>query len=184
MSKGWLCRAVLFPKCAKDGVFDDLALLQLVDVNKNKTVYAMSLASRYLLRDDDGAHAYGCRTAENINGAYEASNGSPPPDHKKTHYIGFYDVDKPNVLSLPTDHYHIELKHKVEHGERAHFNFEMHPTDLAGTTEKIRRQDRNTAMYAMITKLHGPKRRPISNEHEDAERLTSFLLPDFQSPAQ
>lgn len=183
MLKGLLCRAILFPKCAKDGVFDDLALLQLVDVNKDKTVYAMSLASRYLLRDEEGAHGYGSRTAQSINDAYENSRGEPPPENKRTHYLGFYDVDKLSVLSLPISYYRVELKHKIEHGETAHFNFEMHPTDLQGTNEKARRHDRNTAMLAMITRLRGPKRRVFNEGHEDAERLSSFQLPELPRPA-
>ena len=182
MLKGVLCRAVLYPKCAKEGVFDDLALLQLVNEKKDKKVYGLSLASRYFLKDEQGAHGYGCRTAQNINSEYEKNRGEPPPENKVTHYLGFYDVDKPSVLSLPTSHYRIELKHKIEHGERAHFNFEMHPTDFDGTSDKARRQDRNTAMLAMITKLRGPSRRPL-NGPDDSDRLASFHMPDLPRPA-
>lgn len=184
MFRGILCRAILFPKCAKEGVFDELALLQLIDINRDKTVYGMSLASRFLLRTDAGAHGYGERTARQMNADYERARGEEPPENKRVHYVGFYDVVKEAALSLPISHYRIELKHKIEHGEKSHFNFELHPLDLEGTSDKQRRQDRNTAMYAMVKKLAGPKLRPEQSGGDQWQLPETLSLPPLPPAAQ
>jgi hypothetical protein len=185
MSKGLLCRSILYPKCSREGVFDDLALLQLVDVLGNKSVYALSLASRYLLRDEAGAHGYGVRTASRINDAYEARVGSPPPAEKKTFYLGFYDLQKNALKDVSPEHYRLTIRHFVEHDERAHFQLELEDRGLLGAgkaNDRLRREDRNVAMMMVLSLLVGPRRRPDIQDGEPGP-LEWFELPTLPRSA-
>ncbi len=189
MVKGVLCRSILHPKCVRDGVFDDLALVQLFDLNGDKSVYGLSLASRFLLVDDAGAHGYGCRTAQRLNDAYQAREGTAPPSEKTTHYLGFYDVVGRAVSSLPSEYYKVAVRHLTEHGERAHFQLELQDVSTLGSSksaDKTRRNDRNVTMQALVDKMWGPKRYRADQGQTD-NAIKDFKLPDLprsNSPSQ
>ncbi len=185
MVKGVLCRSILYPKCVRAGVFDDLALVQLFDVNGDKSVYALSLASRYLLKNDIGAHGYGCRTAQRMNDAYQAREGVPAPPEKRTHYLGFYDITGRDVTSLPSEHYAITVRHLTEHGERAHFQLEFQDVSALGASksaDKTRRNDRNLSLQAMVDRMLGPKRHICDQDQLDGG-IKDFVLPDLPRSA-
>jgi hypothetical protein len=176
MNRGILCRSIFYPKCARSGVFDELALLQLVDIHNNKSVYGLSLASRYLLRDEDGAHRYGRDTAVRMNEAYETRVGAPPSPEKKTVYLGFYDAPNESLKKVSLEYYELRIKHLVEHGERAHFQLELQDRGLLGTgksNDKLRRDDRTVAMMKVLSFLSGPRR--FSNEGNEVP--DDFELP-------
>lgn len=180
MLKGWLCRSILFPKCAREGRFDPLALLLLNKVDNEGAVYALSLASKFVLRGEDGVHGYGIRTAARINEAYEMRNGGPPTDKKKTFYLGFYDALKHEYLSISSEHYNISLRYRLEHGERAHFQLELTNKGLLGTgkaNDKTRRDDRIAAMEQLLTKLQGPIRCNSAQNDDLPQELKELELP-------
>ncbi|MGP4752855.1 hypothetical protein [Agrobacterium pusense] len=167
-------------------MFDDLMLVQLVAMNDEKTAYGLSLASRFYLKTDDNAHGYGCRTAARQNDAYTERVGTPPPENKRTHYIGFYDVKKEAINALPLEHYDLKLRHFVENGERCHFQIELHISSDLGSgkaADKIKRNDRNTAMQALVDQMAGPVRHICACDAHLADKLTEIYTPDLPRSA-
>jgi hypothetical protein len=182
-SKDLLCRAILFPKCAQEGVFDDAALLLLVNAAGDGQMYGLSFGSRYILRDVLGAHSYGCRTAATMNLLYQKRTGSPPPPQKQVHYLGFYDLDHCDLSTLVLDHYYTSVRWVKEHGEDAHFQLELINKGLLGTgkqNDRIRRDDRAAAMEILAMKLKGkPERHICEVDAPLAATLNAIHLPSL-----
>jgi len=175
-----VCRAVLYPRCAKNGSFDEAALLQFGDVYRDGKMYALSLASRFLLKDEDGAHGYGRRAAGVANGIFAEKHGAEPVGEDRVHYLGFYDIEYGPLSRVSLEHYHSELTWKVEHGEQAHFQLEWVLTsDLppGNKTEKVLRKDRSAARTIISFLLSGPVRDP-----EVDSDLLPFDLPNLPRP--
>lgn len=175
LNTGIFCRSALFPRCAKGGTFDEAALLQFSDVNRDGKFYALSLASRFLLKNDEGAHGYGRRTAAAANNGILARTGSEPSPENKVHYVGFYDLEYGALKRIELEYYKSGLVRKAEHGETAHFQVEWHLSSAAATLnvkEKVLRKDRSAARTMISFLLKGP----IKEENIPAE-LEAFELP-------
>lgn len=180
MLKGVLCRSILHPKCVHDGQFDPLAFLLLNRFGPTNTDYALSLASRFVLKDEDGAHSYGSRTAVRINEAYAIRHGNAPDQNSTTYYLGFYDGTKEEFLSIQSEHYDVSIRYRLEHGERAHFQLELTNRGILGTgkaNDRIRRSDRATTMDQLLDKLVGPARDGGALNDDTPKEIRDFVLP-------
>lgn len=176
-----LCRAALYPKFAPAGVFDEAAFLSLHKI-EDGLWYAMSLASRYLLRTEEGAHGYGRRSANVANAAYRALKGhDPDPLVDKVYYLGFYDLPYWRLSTLPLECYRVEVRWLPEHGEDSHFQLELHRTnhETGKVADKRRRRDRTAALVILAMCLWGPRKYDPSLEDNYPDDLTSAILPDL-----
>lgn len=169
-----LCRAVIFPKAWNNDIFDVEALLLFTSEDSRR--YALSLASRFLLQDLDGAHAYGCRAAAASNSRFREKNGREPnPIDEAAHYLGFYDLRFEALTGLRLNHYSVSVRWRYENGEDAHFQVELDPT---GTGSKAERRNDRTAMKGLVALcLIGPTRGGCANDEAIAEELAALVLP-------
>lgn len=176
-----LCRSALYPRCAKNGVFDEAALLQFSDVNRDGKTFALSLASRFILKTVDEAHGYGRRTATRANdGIKQRNGGEDPNEDERVHYLGFYDMYYGDLQKVSLEHYRSNVRWYLENGEQAHFQMEWHlQTTLApgNRTDKALRKDRSIARTVMASFLIGPFEDPV------VARVADFDLPTLPKKA-
>ncbi|WP_156418345.1 hypothetical protein [Aureimonas sp. D3] len=170
-----LCRAALYPRFVKAGVFDDEALWSLSSI-KNEIHYAISVASRFGLRDDQGVHRYGLNAARTANEGFEARSGRKPDVEQEVFYLGFYVIHADVIDSLPLHYFSASIKYAPEHGEREHFQIEIYLSDKNSSTRQ-RKKDRVALRVGLAAKMRGPK---VYTSDEIAERpdwLSDIHLP-------
>jgi hypothetical protein len=155
-----VCRSVLFPRCAKNGQFDETALVNFTDVERDGSFYALSVASRFILRDETGAHNYGIRTADAANRGIAIRTGRAPLADEEVHYVGFYDLLCGEIRSVPLGFYSSQIRWVLENGENAHFQIEWRRNGKVpegpGNIDKKLRKDRTAARTLIASKLRGP----------------------------
>lgn len=170
-----LCRSVLFPRGFDDDVFE-LATFMRSKRRYENGPFVISVGSRFLLKNDEGAHQYGRRAAEVANeGELARSNGVPIPETEIVHYLAFYDITHSDVVGTKADWYRIGVSYRPEHGNDAHFEIEL---SESGGSRKQRKDDRAAVEMLLASRLVGPVRDVI--DHPDAKvraRLQAAVLP-------
>lgn len=159
LNSGVFCRSALHPRCGKNGIFDEAQLLHFSDVHRDGQFYALSIASRFLLRDEEGAHGYGHRTAAVANRGIRERTGEDPTPESRVHYLGFYDLDYVAVRKIDLEFYDAGFSRVPEHGEAAHFQIEWRLKARQGEAlakDKALRKDRSAARTKLSFLLRGP----------------------------
>ncbi|MFC5038047.1 hypothetical protein [Tianweitania sediminis] len=173
-----LCRAALFPRFIKDGVFDIETLMRFSTVEEDSH-YAMSVGSKFLLRTSDGVHNYGCAAAQIANDNFREKNGrDPEPLNEAVHYLGFYELPFHSIKDVRgrlTNH-HLSVRWVPEHGQDAHFQVELWKTVPAGARQL--RRDRVAARGFLSAYLTGfPERHVCNSDRSIASILNALELP-------
>lgn len=166
-----VCRAIVHPKCAPAGVFDPESYLKLRETSPAKTHYVMSVGSRYLLKDEDGAHRYGCASARITN-----SRQSNPTPENRCFYIGFYDLYYGEIVSINSTYYDIAVVWQKEEVSDAHFHISF-VNKSGGGTHAARRHDRMAAISLMFARCIGPYRSLCPEDVAMAVELNDIDLP-------
>lgn len=168
------CRAVLYPRFVVGGAFADEALLNFTKMDDG-TCYALSLASRFLLGTDEGAHRYGRHAAEVANARFADRLGrAPSPPTEKVYYLGFYDLVCKDVHHLPMNHYSVSLKWRPENGIDEHFQIEFQQKNTGGTARE-RRSDRTAAIGILAKKMVGPQRAILDGDLDGFRAELEFV---------
>ncbi len=174
-----VCRAALYPKfITPAGIFDEEILLAFTEV-QNTGNYAMSVASKFLCRSEDGVHIYGAAAADIANERFHARQGRPPePIAEQVHYLGFYEFLYGDLIAIPMDYYSIHCNWLPENGLDVHFQAEFRPKAGAFTgTKRERRNDRRAAVGLLAAKLLGPKRHLCEQDEAHRQTLEAIDLP-------
>jgi hypothetical protein len=168
-------RCILYPKAfVSQSVFAPEAFFQFSQVGAAESHYALSVASRFILRTIDNAHEYGCRTAERINTGFERRAGRAPDASERTHYLGLWDLRAGAIRSIELDCYRIQLRAFPEHGEKAHFQVELILAN-SNASSKARKKDRRVARTSLTMCLEGPAQRHVCDcDTEIAEELSAI----------
>lgn len=178
-----VCRSVLYPRgFAQDDVFE-LATFMRADRRKGTDIFALSVGSRVLLKNDEGAHAYGQASAKVANeGLLERSGLEELPADQVVHYLGFYDIAYGDVLSTRSDWFWLDVRYRPEHGNDAHFEIELR--ERKGATRRQRKDDKALVELALASRLKGPIRYISKIEdNELRDRLNAVPLPDQSGEA-
>jgi hypothetical protein len=179
-----VCRAALYPKFVTPaGIFDEEALLIFAEI-PDGGVYAMSVASKFLCRNDDGVHTYGSNAADIANERLRARLNRPPqPINEQVHYVGFYEFLYGDFKCIAMNHYSVHCDWLPEHGQDVHFQAEFRPkTTAAESTKKQRREDRRAAIGVLAARLRGPARHICEKDEPHREALESIDLPPMPRP--
>lgn len=127
-------RPVIHPKVCPAGVLDEDAYFQFRKID-NET-YRISVGSRFLARNIDGAHSFGLTVADAQDSSARRNKGL---QGRVCYYIGFYDATWGEIRQAETDTYYLELKWSPENGLDAHFNLSL----CQKSTEKTKAQRKN-----------------------------------------
>ncbi|PQZ51913.1 hypothetical protein CQ052_05100 [Ochrobactrum sp. MYb15] len=173
-----VCRSALFPRFLANGVFDENLLLDVTS-NTDKSVYSISVGSRFILRDDNGAHRYGIRAAKLGNERFLRQKGRhPEPLVEKVHYVGFYDLICGDVRSVQMRFYRLGIVWKPEHGNDAHFQVDFTRNNVNATKKELR-DERLFAISIIATFLKGPFRAIDPEEVDLIDELMKIELPEL-----
>lgn len=148
-----LCRAASYPKAFKAGVFDIEQFFRFDEEHGGGGAYAISVASKFLLRCDEAVHAYGQSIADLQNQRSGAANGQEPD--RRVRYLAFYEGKCSIVSEIAMKHYTLVVRYRPVTRGDAHFQIEMWPT-RSTSTKKERRTDRGDAARAIATQFSGP----------------------------
>ena len=168
-----ICRAAVYPKFVKSDIFDDEQFFDFRP-SDGKKIYVTSVASRYLLRDENGAHDYGEQIARSSNTRLLARDGNIPSGQIVSVYIGFFDLRNKNVVSIQMQFYSIVIAWRPELNCDAHFQIEMWSKNAEGTPSQ-RRNDRKTAIALLLDSMSGPTLKTGWANDPDVRRLVDFL---------
>jgi hypothetical protein len=175
------CRAVLFPKAWPNNVFDVEALLRLDEISGADDRYAMSVGSRYILKDEVGAHYYGCATAEKSNQRLQRTAGRQLNTLGETvHYLGFYDLRYGEVTEIKLTCYDVIIKWRPEDGEDAHFQVEL-VGKVGDWPKKQRKNERRDARAFLALCLDGPRRHVCDCDSRYRDDLSAIVVPTYPS---
>ncbi|PJT21520.1 hypothetical protein CN884_14035 [Ochrobactrum sp. 30A/1000/2015] len=176
-----LCRAAVYPSCFSDGAFDEEMAMQLQpldparkDLSKG---HAMSLASYFLCRDDEGVHRYGA-SLERLGNERKQKNSDQPLDiEKASHYVGFYSGEYRGFSSIELEHHYIRIYWKPENGLDEHFQFEIIFRGAPGTPKAEIKADVRIARQTLFGLVAGPVTRPTStNDTDEVIRFREKLI--------
>jgi len=172
-----VCRAALYPKfITPSGVFDEEALLNFAGI-KGTEVYALSVASKFICRSDNGVHEYGVTAAEIANARFREKNGrSPEPIDEEVHYVGFYEFLYGDLIAIEMTHYAVHCYWLPENGLHMHFQAEFRPNGRTGSARE-KRTDRRAAVGILATMLRGPKKHISMKDEPYREALEAIDLP-------
>ncbi|CAD7023079.1 hypothetical protein REJC140_00086 [Pseudorhizobium endolithicum] len=172
-----LCRAALYPKfVTPEGIFDEEMLLTFMPLGEGES-YALSVASHFLSRGNDGVHSYGCGAATIANERFVQKNQrAPSPVTEEVHYLGFYQFTRGQLMSIEMSYYSLRCFWKPEHGADMHFQVEFVPKGAQGT-RKERRQDRRAAVGMLTGMLRGPHRHICQKDLPHKDALEAVDLP-------
>lgn len=178
-----VCRAALYPKFINpEGVFDEEILLNFMNV-KGTELYAMSVASKFLCRSEDGVHEYGCKAADGANERFARETGrAPKPVTEEVHYLGFYEMTYGALTKLAMEHYEVRCYWKPENGLDMHFQAEFVPSGTG--TKKERRRDRQAAVGALADRTFGPQRHIAKKDEPYRDMLEAIDLGTLPRPRQ
>lgn len=177
-----LSRAILYPKSFPAGVLDLEALINFNALGEGDERYAMSVASRFLLKSEAGAHQYGCRVASISNGRLAEKLGRPV-DHdneSRVYYLGFYDLrfgDLADVSGICF--YSVDVIWCPEGGEDVHFHVELNLFDNSAS-RKQRKRDRREARTIISGFLVGPKRHVCECDIVCEDKVSKIDLPKLE----
>ena len=177
LKKDILCRAALYPKfVTPDGVFDPEKLLSLHPENDQK--YSMSVASKFMCRNDAGVHGYGCRAADLANERFVRDNGrDPEPFNEQIHYLGYYEFYFADIELLPLEYYNAYCHWKPENGLEMHFQIDLEQ-NAKQSSKKQRRDDRRAAIGILFDCVSGPRRHIRESDEPHRDLLELVDLPD------
>lgn len=162
------CRAAVFPRCvsAADRL-EDSALLQVSGKGLGKR--GISLASRYLCRDEDGVHDFGLRVA--AEGNLRLSNANVKLDDScENLYLGYYSFYYKDYCSVSSGEANMRLYWKPENGDDRHFQIDI-SIDAAMVYKKIDEQigAENEEAARLKQKVKAPNRDKRAERFFNAE---------------
>lgn len=151
-----LCRAVLYPKQWRQGVYSPEASLPLGERNHQGS-FALSFGSRYLLRDVNGAHLYGVETANLSNKGLMDRLGRELTEEEKQQYVAFYDIIVGEIRQINPEMHMISICWKPEHGRDEHFEIQISELPSAmNRSRKERTRERTRILGGLVARLWGP----------------------------
>ena len=149
------CRVAVHPRYEKESVFDAEQLLTPSSLDKKKSVYAISVVSKWLLRTDNAVHEYGESVAKVGNDRLKSQHNGIVPEDLRNYYLGFYHLLYSDINSESLEFYSIHLKWRPEINCKEHFHIEM--IQISNQCTRVeRRQDRAKAINRISKKLNGP----------------------------
>lgn len=150
-----LCRAVMFPRQWRQGVYSPEAALALGRISEGR--FAISVGSRYLLKDIEGAHKFGMGTADLANKGLEAREGRPLSPEELQQYVGFYDIFVGAIRGISLEMHRIDILWSPEHNRQEHFEIQVSELPSAKQrTRKDRSAERTRIIGALFARFWGP----------------------------
>lgn len=148
IEKERFCRSIPYPQLWEEGVLALEALFRLSRIGQDD--WAISVASRYLLKSLDGAHSYG---------RYVVSKKNEVTSKERQTYIGFYDIFCTAVDEVQADHYAIDVRWRPEDGRKEHFQIEIISSGTG--TRRERSSDRTRIIAGLAARVVGPFFDPV-----------------------
>lgn len=145
-------RSIEHPKDFSSNVLDQEQFFQFSESEVAKGDYALSVASRWLLRTEENVHKYGRFVAGCKNARFKAVKGTDPNPMRK--YVGSYNLFAESIESLDLCHYRVGLRWKPEEGQDAHFQIEL--THKGSGTRSNLKSNRREARAALFDARFGP----------------------------
>lgn len=171
LSRDIFARSIEHPKDFSNDVLDQEQFFQFSVSEVRKGDYALSVASRWLLRNLAGVHEYGRFVVDCKNARFRQSNGTDPNPMKK--YVGSYNLFAGSIENLSLRHYQVGLRWKPEEGQDAHFEIEL--THKGNGTKKELKKDRREARSALFDARFGPDICENAADDSDLSGLVSQL---------
>lgn len=168
-----VCRSAAYPKFVRSEVFDEEQLFNFTS-DKDQKVYACSVASRFLLRTDDGVHAYGRAYAHGVNARNAEKLGHHASPSQLCVYLGFYSLRYRTVISVQMTFYRVFVKWRPEKECDAHFQIEFVQLSKDGTKAN-RRNDRSAAINQLFAGSIGPVVCPVAARDETLSEYFELL---------
>lgn len=145
-------RMIEHPRAFTNGRLDPETYFQFIPTNTAKSVYALSVASKFILKTIDAVHSYGAGVAQEKNNRFLELNGHEP-DPAVT-YVGHYDLFLGSINRINLDYYSQGVRWVPENGRTAHFQIELYPSGNA--TKSQLKADRRKARAALFDVCMGP----------------------------
>ena len=171
LPKDIFARSIEYPKDFKSDVLDQEQFLQFSKDEAKKENYALSVASRWLLRNVENVHIYGRFVAECKNDRYRAIHGTDPDPMRK--YLGSYNLFTECIERLDLTHYGAELRWKPEQGQDAHFQIEL-VHNRKGSRTQLKR-DRREARSVLFDCRFGPDLCEIAQQEGEYSEVLSQI---------
>lgn len=150
-----ICRVAVYPRFIKESVFDIEQFLTPGPLDKQKSVYVLSVVSKWLLKTDMAVHDYGESVAKAGNDRLNLKYNCIVPDNLKQYYLAFYQLRICDVVCVNLKFYSIHVKWSPIIECNEHFHIEMR--QLSHQCTKVeKRRDRTKAIYKIARKLNGP----------------------------
>lgn len=162
LPKDRLARTIEHPKDFVTDRLDPEQYLQFDPLEAEKINYGVSVASRFILRNDQNLHNYGEKIVNGKNARYKLEKGHDPNPLKT--YVGFSEFYAECVYQLQLTLYRQEIRWRPLGTDDAHFQVELYSRGVG--TAKERRLERRFVSRAIFDASFGLTFSPsaVSNE--------------------
>lgn len=174
------CRVAAFPKFMNGEVFDGDQFLKISQDASKPSCYAISIASKFILKDADGVHRYGKAYAQTANERFRIQKGRDPSEADQCVYLGYLSIYSGDIMKLKLDYHDLEIRYREENGSKAHFQIEFSVKNFQ-VERKKRTNERLAAVGILMTHFFGPTLDPEVMGHSRLQELAS-LLPIREDP--
>lgn len=149
------CRVAVYPRFIKESVFDSEQFVTPAPIDKQKSIYALSVVSKWLLKSDKAVHDYGENVAKAGNDRLNLKYNCIIPENLKQYYLAFYQLRYCDVVDVCMAFYTLNMKWSPVTDCKEHFHIEMRQSSTHSNKGE-RRRDRTKAIKRIAEKLNGP----------------------------